>query len=196
MSWWNQATQQAGNAPVRLTGKRNKDLKRYGRSLEETRTKRGGGIGTVEQMLMNALGSPTIAAESYLPFYQRAAEGAAAPALRDFEKTVSGVQGNIASRFGGNVSTEETRGVRNVSDDFSRNLTEALARVGPQAVTAGQRHTQQLAGTRGMLGQEELDFYSLLQNAIMGQKDEGSIWGKMLGKGLGLAGSFINPLAA
>ncbi|MDH3497238.1 MAG: hypothetical protein OER21_10765 [Gemmatimonadota bacterium] len=177
---------------VPISGKKGKDTKRFAQQASQDLARRQGQTEDVQRMLMQALQNPTGQAQQFLPFFQQAAQGAAAPALRDFEKLLAGSQANIASRFGGNVSSEELRVVRNTSDDFTRNLTEALARVGPAAVGAGFQQTEALGAARRMMGSEELDIARLLLEAIQSQKSGGFPLGKLLGTiGGGVAGTLI-----
>jgi len=174
-----------------ISGKKKKNVTGYQSAI----SKRAGQVGAerdqLQQMLMSSILNPTQSADTFLSYYQEAANAAAAPALRDFQNIIGNVQANTASRFGGNVSSEEGRMVTRTSDDFTRNLTEALARVGPQAVAAGQAQDQFTLGARRMLGSEELDLERMLLAAIQGQKDSGSPWGRILGTVAGVGASFI-----
>lgn len=175
-------TYAGGQLPVRLTGKRNKDLQGFAAGLQ-TRMQNDPTEAIVRQYLMD----PTGGAGAYLPFFQEAAQGAAAPALRDFQNIVGRQAANVASRFGGAASTEEQRVVTRTSDDFSRNLTEALARIGPQAVTAAQGRGAQLLSARG----QGIDLQQMLLQAILGQQQKGSPWARILGTAAGIGASFI-----
>ncbi len=133
----------------------------------------------------SALADPTGQTAKYQGAFDTAAQGMAAPAMRDFTQQLASVQGNTAARFGGNASTEENRGVYNTSDLFSRNLSEALARLAPQAVTAGQNATGELGtAARGATG--ELD--QALGGFDPTKLKKGNALAKILGTGLGIAG--------
>lgn len=94
----------------------------------------------------SALADPAAQGRKFSGFFDQAAQGIAAPAMRDFTNQLAGVQASTAARFGGNASTEEQRNVYNTSDLFSRNLSEALARLAPQAAQMGQNYTSELGG--------------------------------------------------
>jgi len=188
------STYQGGSAPLRLTGKRNEDLKTGGTEAGRASREAGGRANEFGGMLQESFRDPTGGANSFLPFFQSAAEGAAAPAMRDFQNVVGTRAANVASRFGGNASTEEQRVVQRTGDDFSRNLTEALARIGPQAIGAAQNRTGQLIGAQGQAGNQQADFLQMLLGAAGNQKEKGNIWGKLLGTAGGVAGSFLGPM--
>ena len=77
----------------------------------------------------SALVDPAGQGKKFQGFFDEAAHGIAAPAMRDFNQQLTTVGANTAARFGGNASSEEQRNVYNTSDLFSRNLSEALARL-------------------------------------------------------------------
>lgn len=107
----------------------------------------------LDDLYKKALKNPAAPGQAYQGFFNEAAQGYAAPAMRDFAKTLSGVQANTAARFGGNASTEESRQEYNTSDLFSRNLSEALARLAPQAAQLGLQYTRELGqGKRSQKG--------------------------------------------
>lgn len=184
-----------GGAPTRLTGKRREDLVSVGRTAEESRRGRGKRAQDIDELLWAAFTSPSGGAEGYLPFFEQAAQGAAAPVLRDFNEIVTSRAANVAGRFGGDPTTEEQRVVRGTADDFSRNLTEALARVGPQAISASQAATGQMLGARSVYGQEEADFMSLLLQSALGRKPKESFWGKLAGTVLGTGANVATKFA-
>lgn len=131
-----------------------------------------------------ALADPTHAAGLFSSFYDNAAQGFAAPAMRDFGNTLSGVQANTAARFGGNASSEEGRNVYNTSDLFSRNLSESLARLAPQAVSQGLEYTGQLgqASTGAANERDQLNQQILSGVSMYGaKKKKGSLFGTALG---------------
>ncbi len=104
----------------------------------------------------NYLEDPTAAGKQFQGFYETAAQGIAAPAMRDFNKELSSVGANVAARFGGNASSEEGRQDYNTSDLFSRNLTEALARLAPQAAQQGLEYGNQLGeAAHGAVGEQD-----------------------------------------
>jgi hypothetical protein len=102
--------------------------------------------GDLYSLYGSALADPAAQGRKFSGFFDEAAHGIAAPAMRDFGNQLAGVQASTAARFGGNASTEEQRNVYNTSDLFSRNLSEALARLAPQAAQMGQNYTSELGG--------------------------------------------------
>ncbi len=171
-------------------GNRGKNLKGFGGYLSGRLGQAGRQRGLYDTSLEGYFADPTGGAEAFLPFFQRAAEGAAAPALRDFQSTVATRAANVASRFGGNPSTTELRTVTRAGDLFSRNLTEALARVGPAAIGASQARGSQLLGARQLYGGEEGDLQQMILASIM-QQGKGSPWARIIGALLGGAGGFV-----
>lgn len=138
-----------------------------------------------------ALNDPTGTADLFGKYFRTAAEGISAPAMRDFNSQLGAVRGNVASRFGGNASSEELRNVYNTSDLFSRNLSEALARLAPQQVQAGQSYTQML----GQRSQQDVSDYDRLNQLILqgigmfgqGKKRGANLPGGLIGSALGAA---------
>jgi len=181
----------SGGAPLRLTGKRNQDLANVGNEAGAASRQAGGRANEFGDMLSGRFADPTGGANAYLPFFQQAAEGAAAPQMRDFQNIIGTRAANVAGRFGGNASTEEQRVVQRTGDDFSRNLTEALARVGPQAIGAAQNSTGQMISAQGQAGNQQADFLQMLLSGADKQKEKGNVWGKLLGAGAGAAGGFL-----
>lgn len=140
-----------------------------------------------------ALSDPNKTAGLFSSFYNTAAQGIAAPAMRDFRNTLSNVQANTAARFGGNASSEESRNIYNTSDLFSRNLSESLARLAPEAVGQGLQYTSQLGEAAGQSAGERDRLNSLILQGVgmYGQpKKKGNIGG-LLG---GIAGSILGPI--
>lgn len=130
------------------------------------------------------LADPTHAAGLFSSFYDKAAQGFAAPAMRDFANTISGVQANTAARFGGNASSEEGRNVYNTSDLFSRNLSESLARLAPQAVSQGLDYTGQLGQAAGGAANERDQLNQQVLSGINmygAKKKKGNLLGAALG---------------
>lgn len=118
----------------------------------------------------DALYDPEGTANRYADIYRKAGEAIAAPAMRDFNQTLARTGANVASRFGGNVSSEELRQGYNTSDLFSRNLGEALARLGGEQVQAGQQWTGQMgdAASQGAAERDRLE-QAILQGLGMGR---------------------------
>ena len=145
--------------------------------------------GLFDQYLEN----PTSAADLYGKYFQQAAEGYAAPALRDFTGAIKGVSANTARRFGGNASTEENRQVSNAGDMFSRNLTESLAQLAPEQVAAGQAYGNQLGTAQANAAGQSDTLKSLLLASLNSTVNtSGTDWGQILGKiGGTIAGTLI-----
>lgn len=143
----------------------------------------------------DALNDPVGTAGLFRGFYQDAADAFTAQAGRDFQRNIGTVAGNIGRRFGGNASSYEQAQVNKAGDVFSRNLTENLAGLAPQAAAQGLQYT-------GMLGQRSQNaagnydqIQQLILQALMQQrnneKSKGSgLLGK-LGGVLGGVGGFI-----
>lgn len=187
-------TYAGGQAPFSLTGKnKKKQRQQYTGYLAGKVGEGAGRVAGYDQGLSKYFNDPTSGANDYLPFFQKAAGAASAPALRDFTQTQTTLGANIASRFGGNASSEESRQLTNSGDLFSRNLTEALARIGPQAITAGQTRGSQLLSARGQAGGEQQDFMQMLME-MLNQKEEAPWWQKALGTGAGIALNHFLPV--
>lgn len=139
------------------------------------------------------LANPTGAADQFSGYFQKAAEGFAAPALRDFRDSVQGVAGNVASRFGGNASSEEQRQVGQASDSFSRNLTESLSRLAPEALQAGQQYTQMLGDASGGAQDRADRIRQMILEGVLGIRDKpkSNTFGQIVGTGLGVAGALL-----
>lgn len=104
-----------------------------------------------------ALDNPTETLGIFRDFYKDTADAYSAQAGRDFQQNIGTVAGNIARRFGGNASSYEQDQVNQAGDIFSRNLTEVLAGLAPQAASQGLAYT-------GMLGQRA--------DSAIGQQDD------------------------
>jgi hypothetical protein len=135
-----------------------------------------------------ALADPAAAGRKFQGFFDEAAGGITAPAMRDFTNQLSTVGAQSAARFGGNASSEEQRNVYNTSDLFSRNLTEALARLAPQAAQLGQNYTGEL-GTAARGATSELD--RLIGGYDPEKLKKSNLLGKVVGTGLSVASKYI-----
>lgn len=137
------------------------------------------------------LADPTKAIGMFRGLYDEYARGFAAPQQRDFLNNVRGVAGNVASRFGGNASSEEQRVVGRASDDFSRNLTESLSRLAPEAASQGMQYGNQLvgAGQGARSEQDRLEAQIAQIISMMQEKKQGKDF-------LGVAGQLAGTAAA
>lgn len=135
----------------------------------------------------SALADPAAQGRKFQGFFDEAAQGIAAPAMRDFTNQLTTVGANTAARFGGNVSSEEQRQTYNTSDLFSRNLSEALARLAPQAAQMGQNYTGEL-GTAARGSEAGLDELLGMFDPKKLAKGKGFL--KTLGTLAGTAGGF------
>jgi hypothetical protein len=178
-------------APVRIGGSIKGQYQGLGQYLSTQLGRTGTAGGNINAILQRYLSNPTETASSYLPFFQNAAEAAAAPALRDFKSSIAGQAANVAKRWGGNASTTEQRQVNRAGDLFSRNLTESLAQVGPAAVQAGQNYGSQTISAAGMYGNQQAQLAQLILQSIYGQQGQGSSWARIAGTILGGAGGFL-----
>jgi hypothetical protein len=179
-------------APARnpYTGLGNRAKQRFAKQQYADIGQRYGRSAGLYDLYGSALADPAAAGHKFQGFFDEAARGITAPAMRDFTNTLSGVQANTAARFGGNASSEESRQTYNTSDLFSRNLAEALARLAPQAAQLGQNYTSELGGAaRGATS--ELD--DLLRGFDPTKLKRGNALAKILGTGLGVAGNFFLP---
>lgn len=137
----------------------------------------------------NALANPTGTADLFGKYFQQAAQGYAAPLMRDFTGALSGVAGNVARRFGGNGSSEENRASSLASDLFSRNLSESLAQLAPQQVQAGLAYTGQLGqAQQAAAGQSDI-LKELLLGSLGQTQGQGS--GLNIGSILGSVGGTL-----
>lgn len=118
----------------------------------------------------DALADPVGTAGLFRGFYQDAAEGFTAPAMRAFQSQSQELGANVASRFGGNVSGEEIRQTNAFQDQFSRNLAEQLAGLAPQAAQQGMAYTGQLQQAAGNATGEADILRQLLLSGILGTK--------------------------
>lgn len=146
-----------------------------------------------------ALGDPAGQGKLFQDFYQQAANAYAAPALRDFTQSQSRLSANVASRFGGNASGEEIRQTGQAGDMFSRNLTEALAGLAPQAAAQGLQHTGMLSQAAQQSTTDADQLRALLLQNILGVQDKkgGGILGALGTIGGGIAGGlFGGPAGA
>ena len=183
--------QAPGQSPFRLGKKKGKNIRAFGQGLEPLAKGRGEARGSVEGTLMSSLQDPTGGAEAFLPFFERAATAAGQDVTRDFERATDVASARTASRFGGNVSTEEIRSMGGVREDFQDTLSRMLAQIGPQAIGAAQGRTSQLLGARQLFGGEELDVYRMLMQNIQGQKEGSNFFGKLAGTALGIGGKML-----
>lgn len=138
-----------------------------------------------------ALDDPTGTANLFRSYFDEAARGIAAPAMRDFGNTLAGVQGNTAARFGGNASSLEQKNVYNTSDLFSRNLSDALARLAPQAAGMGLNYTNMLGGAAGEASSERDRLTQLILSGIGQYAQPQKRGGNLLGALAGGVGGFL-----
>ena len=117
------------------------------RGAEATANRRAGNYET-------ALYDPEGTTARFADIYGAAGRAIADPAMRDFDQSMARTGANVASRFGGNVSSEELRAGYNSGDLFTRNLSEALARLGGEQVAAGQNWVGQMGGAAAQSADE------------------------------------------
>lgn len=178
--------------PYRSLGKRAKQHFAEGQYRDvQQRSDRTAGLYS---LYGSALADPAAQGRKFTGFFNEAAQGIAAPAMRDFSQQLATVGANTAARFGGNASTEEQRNVYNTSDLFSRNLSEALSRLAPQAAQMGQNYTGEL-GTAARGSEGGLD--AVLSTFDPKKLAKGNGMLKTLGGLAGTAaGSFLGPFGA
>lgn len=138
-----------------------------------------------------ALADPAGQAGLFQGYYQQAANAFTAPAMRDFTQTQSRLGANVASRFGGNASGEEIRQTNQAGDIFSRNLTEALAGLAPQAAAQGLQHTGMLQQQAQSSTTDADQLRAMLLQNILGVQDKkgGGILGALGNIGGAVAGA-------
>jgi len=172
------------------TGLGNRAKQQYGKQQYADIGQRADRSGDLYSLYGSALVDPAAQGRKFQSFFDEAAGGIAAPAMRDFNQQLATVGANTAARFGGNASSEEQRNVYNTSDLFSRNLSEALARLAPQAAQMGQNYTSEL-GTAARGATSELD--QALAGFDPTKLKKGGGLGKVLGAGLGIAANAFLP---
>lgn len=141
--------------------------------------------GQSDQFLSNP-GNFTI----FRDMYADTANAIAAPAMRDFQNTLAVSQANTAARFGGNASSEEARVGYNTSDLFSRNLSESLARLAPQAIGQGMQYGGMLMSNANAATGQADDIRQMIYSSIINKPRGGGFLsglGKLAGAGLGFA---------
>ena len=138
-----------------------------------------------DDLLMDPGGTADMFSEQF----GRAAQGLAAPAIRDFGRVQAERGANISARFEGNASSEEGRALTLGGDQFSRNLSEALARLAGQQVNAGMDFTRMALGAGANATAEEDRLTRQILASILGQsQSEGSsFFGTLLGTAAGVA---------
>jgi len=131
---------------------------------------------------------PTQFGRQFLPFFQEAAQGITDPALRGFQMQLGDISADVSRRFGGNVSSEELRQSGLASDVFTRNLTEALARLAPEAAQLGVGVGGQLGAAAGRRREEQDRLLQYILAATQAGRSQG-------GGALGVLGT-LAPIAA
>lgn len=181
-------------APLRYaspyTGLGNKAKQRFEKQKYADIGQRHERAGGLYDLYGSALRDPAGTGRQFQGFFDEAAQGIAAPAMRDFDQLLARVGANTAARFGGNASSEEQRNVYNTSDLFLRNLSEALARLAPQAAQLGQSYTGEL-GTAARGATSELD--QLLAMFDPTKLKKGGGLGKILGTAVGVGANALLP---
>lgn len=140
------------------------------------------------------LQDPTKAAGRFNEYIATAARGISDPAMRDFNQELSDVGAQTAARFGGNASSEEMRNVYNTSDLFSRNLTEAIARLAPQGAGLGLQYLGELGGAASAAATEEDRLGQMILEGISTQhnvRKRGGGLGRALGTIAGGVGGYF-----
>ena len=181
----------AGQGSYQGVGKFKKAGERFTQQLYGEMPERYGRSASAYGHLNEYLNDPTAAGKQYQGFFETAARGIADPAMRDFNREVSGVQASTAARFGGNASSEESRQVYNTSDLFTRNLTEALARLAPQAAQLGQNLGNQYQTAASGAVSEQDQLANMILQGIQANKKKPFDWGKLLGDVGGAAAGAI-----
>ncbi len=148
------------------------------RGAEATANRRAGNYET-------ALYDPEGTTARFADIYGVAGRAIADPAMRDFDQSMARTGANVASRFGGNVSSEELRAGYNSGDLFTRNLSEALARLGGEQVAAGQNWVGQMGGAAAQSADERDRLRALILQGISYGKPRGKNVGEVIGGAIG-----------
>lgn len=162
------------------------------RGLQEQQNYRSGREVSSNQAYDDALATPEVQARRFRDIYQEAATAMAAPGQRRFQQDLNSNLGNVASRFGGNASTEELRGAYGISDVFARAMAEQMAQLGVQGANAGMQHTAQLGDRANSAGNGVDNSSQLLGLWADKTKKKGGGFGGFIGTALGAgAGALI-----
>lgn len=184
-----------GRSPMRIkSGQRGRFARFANRDLFPELTGRDQRADDLAGPADDALANPEQTIGTFRGYYEDLANGFAAPALRDLGNQRDANRANVATRFGGNISGEEIRQDNTITDSFSRSMSEALARLAPQAVEQGLGYAGQLEEKRGRAASESDQLRNLILQGLLGTKKRkkkgGGIWGA-LGSA---AGSFASGL--
>jgi len=141
-------------------------------------------------LFSTALRDPTGQAGGFLSFFQDALQSSLEPQFEAFDRRDAAAQGNVASRFGGNASSEETR-VRGLgAEAFQRNISRQASQLGPQALSASFQNTGLLGNAFGQAaGIESQLLQQILQALGLTKPDDGG--GFNVGQALGTVGGGI-----
>jgi len=176
--------------PDTFGGNRGKNIKRFLGPAQQQHQRGAGTARSLTDLLLARLRDPTGSARKFQSFLGDSTRAAAAPILRQFGRQQDVSVARTASRFGGNASTEENRVRRNLSDDTSRNLSEVVAGQAATAAGLGAAADQRTLQGQGQVAGQQLSLQQLILQAILGQKQKGSLLGKILGAAAGGVSGF------
>lgn len=147
----------------------------------------------INDLYDQSLADPIATAGKFEKGFGDAAAAWAAPQQREFANTITGVAGNVAARFGGNASSEEQRQVGKASDDFTRNLSEQIAQLAPQAFQAGQQYTDALGGASRDANERSDRIRQMILEGVLGihDKQKTNVFGQALGAAGAVAGAVL-----
>ena len=167
--------------PTFRKGKKNQNLNAWANYMGEQGAGATGQTADMYALMMQRLMDPTGGAQAYMPFFTNAIQAAAQPMIEQAGRDRMKLSANVASRFGGNVGTEEFRAVGTFDEQLSEAIARMASQAGPNAIQAAQTGTGQAMQGYGMAGARESDIRSQILSALAGQTQEGGWFGKFLG---------------
>ena len=173
------------------TDDRNQNLSDFANQQSGEYSRSRATANAVSGQYYDALYNPTKTADMFGGYVKQQAQGITDPAMRDFSQTLDKSRASSAARFGGNGSTEEQRGVYNTSDLFSRNLSEALARLAPESAQLGLQYTGQLGAASNAANTNANTQAGLIFSSLTAEQQKDPFWQKLLGIAVGAGAGFL-----
>jgi hypothetical protein len=187
-----QAPAQTGNqSPYFRPGKRNKGLTDMANYMSRDLASARFAPDQLQSMILGYYRNPTQAAQGYLPFFQNAIAASAQPMLRQAGQDRMRLSANVASRFGGNVSSEEFRQTNQFDDYVARAISEQAAQAGPAALAAASQNAYGATAAYGQMAGQEGQLRSQILAAIAGQQKDPNFFAQLLGTAAGVGMKFV-----
>ncbi|KPK09553.1 MAG: hypothetical protein AMS20_00070 [Gemmatimonas sp. SG8_28] len=184
----------SNSVPYFRKGKKNQGLTDFANYMGGQLQGAGFAPKQLQQQILGYYQNPTQAAQGFLPYFQNAISASAAPMLRQAGQDRMRLSANVASRFGGNVSSEEFRQTNQFDDYVARAISEQAAQAGPAALAAASQNAYGATAAYGQFAGQEAQLRNQILASIAGQTKDPNFFGQLLGTAVGVGAKFIPGL--